>query len=86
MASDDEVDEVTNGGTTDEDYRSKYLSTAVAMWIIASYTVLVLGRAFGVTTTPLNGGTWATYTLAFLAVMAYTFGPSMVEQAAKARG
>lgn len=91
MATDDEVadaveDETTSGGTLDEDYRWKYLSTCVTLVTVTGYIVLVLGRAFGYTQSQLTGGTWATFTMAFLAVIAYSIGPSMVEQAAKAKG
>lgn len=91
MATDEEVsdkveDDASSGGTLDEDYRWKGLSTVVTLVTVVGYVTLVLGHAFGHTETELTGGTWATFTLAFLAVVAYSIGPSMVKQAAKAKG
>ena len=78
-AEDDDV------GTTDESYRWRYLSTIVVSTVVVGYTALVLGQAYGLTR-PVTGGTWATYSLAFLAAVIYSLGKDIVKDARELRG
>jgi hypothetical protein len=79
----DETDE-NEAGTTDESYRWKYLSTLVTVVVTVGYTLLLLAQAYGVLGN-VPGGTWATYSLAFLAVVAYSVGVDTLREAKKAR-
>jgi len=79
----EEVDEASV--TASASYRHKYLSTVVTWSVVLSYSALILGSAFGVTATT-NPGTWATYSLAFIACIAYSVGVDTLKAAADARG
>jgi hypothetical protein len=78
--SEDDDDSVTRS----DEYRWKYLSTVVTVLVVGSYCILVLGDAYGVTEA-ITGGTWATYSLAFLAVVAYSVGVDTVREAQRMR-
>jgi len=68
-----------------EDYRWRYLSTVISVVVASSYSALVLGQAYGLTS-PVTGGTWATYSVAFLAVIIYSVGIDAVREARRIRG
>lgn len=83
----EDPEEVTDGaGTTTAAYRNKYLSTVVTILVILAYSALVLGEAFGATAGTVDGGTWATFSLAFVAVIAYSVGVDTLKAAADVRG
>lgn len=87
----DDPGEVTsNGGTTTSSYRYKYLSTIVTILVTTAYLVFVLSQklapAAGVETGTLPGGTWATFNIAFLGVLAYSVGVDTIRAAAEVWG
>lgn len=82
----DPEDVTEGGGTTTATYRFKYLSTVVTVLVTLAYSGLVIGQAFGYTASTVDGGTWATFSLAFVAVIAYSVGVDTLKEAAKARG
>ena len=81
QSQDDSEDEA---GTTDEGYRWKYLSTVVTIVVTLGYVALTLTQALGIAG-EVTGGTWATFSLAFLAVVAYSVGVDTLREAKKAR-
>lgn len=80
-----EEDIIENGGTTETAYRWKFLSSLVTGYVVIVYSLLALGHAFGLTQEPLTGGTWATLSLAFLTVLAYSVGVDTLKAAIEAR-
>ena len=78
MSSDEPID---NGGTTSAAYRWRYLSTTVTALVVAVYLGLVLAKSLGYAM-PLDGGTWATFNLAFIGVLVYSLGIDTLKAAA----
>jgi len=66
-------------------FRFKWLSTIVTPIITLAYTALVLGQKFGVTQQPVDPGAWATFSLAFISVLAYSVGVDTLKAAAEVR-
>lgn len=66
-------------------YRWDYLSTVVCLVVVITYSALLLGSRFGLTTSPVDPGTWAAYTLAFMAAVAYGVGVDALKAAQEAR-
>jgi len=71
-------------GTTSERYRWRYLSTIVTVVVVIGYTGMVLLQATGYAE-PTTGGTWATYSVAFLSVVAYSVGVDTLNEVRKQR-
>jgi hypothetical protein len=80
---DDSVED-DDAGTTTEDYRWRWLSTAVVLSIVGSQTSVFVGTAYGVTE-PITGGTWMVHNVAYLAAVAYALGPDIVREAQRMR-
>jgi len=82
--TEDADESAPDGGTTTSKYRWRYLSTVISVTITLGYLALVIGTAAGRLASP-NGGTWATFSLAFLAVVAYSVGVDTLQAAMEAR-
>jgi hypothetical protein len=76
---------VDKGLTRFEDYRYKYLSTIVTVTVVLTYSALIIGNAYGFTEARVGGGTWSTYSFAFLTVVAYSVGVDVLKQVAEYR-
>lgn len=74
----------TTGGTLTEKYRWKYLSSVVTVTVVFGYTALIAAQATGVSE-PVAGGTWATYSVAFLATVAYAVGTDTLREVQRVR-
>jgi len=74
--------ETTNGGVVSERYRWKYLSTTVTLFVVGAYSGLAVADAAGATTGFLDPGTWATFSVAFAAAIAYSLGIDTLRDAA----
>lgn len=86
----DEEDSENEYETEDPDTRWKGLSTVLAFAIAISYLApplaVVFGPMFGVSVSlsPITQAWWFVLSLAFVTVLAYTFGPDTLKQAKKA--
>lgn len=65
--------------------RWEHLSTFVTIVVTSAYTGMVLAEKIGLPTETLPGGTWATFNLAFLAVLIYSVGIDSVKAASELR-
>jgi len=72
------------GGTLTEKYRWKYLSSVVTVTVVFGYTALIAAQATGFSE-PVSGGTWATYSAAFLATVAYAVGTDTLREVQRVR-
>lgn len=85
MADDDSIE--TNEATEDPEARWTGLSTVMAGLITIVYVMLPLGAAFGILNLGAVTQPWfLMLSLAFLTVLAYTFGQGKLEAAKKALG
>jgi hypothetical protein len=81
----EEPEEVHDGGgTLTEKYRWKYLSSVVTVTVVFGYTALIAAQATGFSE-PVSGGTWATYSAAFLATVAYAVGTDTLREVQRVR-
>lgn len=71
--------------TTSAAVRWEHLSTFVTIVVTSAYTGMVLAEKVGLPTETLPGGTWATFNLAFLAVLIYSVGIDSVKAASELR-
>lgn len=66
--------------------RASWLSTALVLIVVVPCMLVFAGAAYGVLALDINAYYLAAITLAFLAAIAYTFGPDALKAAAEVRG
>jgi len=70
--------------TKSNEYRWKYLSTIVTIFIVVGYTSILVGEAYGITE-PVSGGTWTVFSGCFITVVAYSVGVDTMKKVKEIR-
>lgn len=82
----DDEPETTNGGTTEQDYRWKWLSTLYVLGYGLGFPAWLLGSALFDYSITLDGTVLGVMVLVWLACVIYVIGPENVKAAQQIRG